>query len=52
MTTDNQSVITRPSIVEGDYSYYEDIEEIKKLIPLLAGDLENRKKELKSLLKK
>ena len=29
-----------------------DIEEIKKLIPLLTGDLENSKKELKELLKK
>ena len=29
-----------------------DIEVIKKLIPLLTGDLENSKKELKELLKK
>ncbi len=29
-----------------------DIEEIKKLIPLLTGDLEQSKKELRALLKK
>ena len=29
-----------------------DIEEIKKLIPLLTGDLEKSKKELKAMLKK
>ena len=44
------SVVTNPNIIVGDYSYYENIEEIKKLIPLLTGDLSKSKEELKALL--